>query len=86
MPQQEDPSAFEQAARNILVASKVQLAAALILNSTSAMSAANAQQQLRGEEPRFTTDAFWSDVESVYDQLGLPHKDGIILTWKLFEE
>lgn len=86
MPEQEDPSAFEKAARNLVTASKVQLAAALILNSTSAMHAANTLQRLRGEEPRFATEAFWSDVESVYDQLGLPHQDGIILPWKLFEK
>ena len=86
MPKQEDPSAFERAARNFVTASKVQLAAALILNSTSAMNAANALGRQHGEEPRFTTDSFWSDVESVYDQLGLPHQDGIILPGKLFED
>ena len=69
----------------MLIASKVQLASALILNSTSAMNAENAIQQERGREPRFTAESFWADVESVYDQLNLPHQDGIILHWKLFD-
>jgi hypothetical protein len=72
-------------AHTLLVAAKVQLASALILNSTSAMNAENAIQQNRGREPRFTAESFWADVESVYDQLNLPHQDGIILSWRLFD-
>ncbi|MDA1312723.1 MAG: hypothetical protein O2968_05245 [Acidobacteria bacterium] len=83
MPGHEDDT--NRAARRLLIASKVQLASALILNSTAAMNAENAIQQHRGSEPRFTAESFWSDVESVYDQLDLPHQHGIILPWKLFD-
>ena len=75
-----------EASRRLLMASRVQLASALISNATAAMLAENRVRELQGKPPAFSADAFWSEIRSIYDQLGLPHDEGIILPWRLFKK
>jgi hypothetical protein len=63
----------------------VHLAAALISNSTAAMEAENRVRESQGQAPAFTAQSFWTELESIYDQLDLPHDGGVILPWKLME-
>ena len=50
------------------------------------MMAENRVRELRGEAPAFSADAFWSEIRSIYDQLGVPHDEGAILLWQLFDQ
>ena len=75
-----------EVSRRLLMASQVQLASSLISNATAAMMAENRVRELRGEGPAFSADSFWSEIRSIYEQLGLPHDEGVILPWKLFDQ
>ena len=77
---------MREASRRLLTAAQVQLASSLISNSTAAMLAENRVRELSGGIPAFSADAFWSEIRSIYDQLGLPHDEGVILPWRLFDQ
>jgi len=75
---------FERAAGQLILSGKLHLAAALIGNATSAMNAENQARLHQGQAPRYTYGAYWAEIESIYDQLDLPHHGGIILPDELF--
>jgi hypothetical protein len=75
---------FERAAGQLILSSRLHLAAALIGNATSAMNAENQARLHQGKEPRYTYGSYWAEIESIYDQLELPHHGGIILPDELF--
>ena len=85
MPGPNRPNLAEVSQR-LLTASRVQLASSLISNATAAMMAENVIRELRGEEPAFSADSFWTEVRNIYEQVGLPHDEGVILAWKLFDQ
>ncbi len=85
MKKQEDET-LKEVSRRLLMASQVQLASSLISNATAAMMAENRIRELGGKAPAFSADAFWSEIRSIYDQLRLPHDEGMILTWRLFDK
>jgi hypothetical protein len=82
----QDDRTMREASRRLLMAAQVQLASSLISNSTAAMLAENRVRELSGGTPAFSADAFWSEIRSIYDQLGLPHDEGAILLWQLFDQ
>ena len=75
---------FERAAGQLILSGKLHLAAALIGNATSAMNAENQTRLNQGKEPPYTYGSYWAEIESIYDQLELPHHGGVILPEELF--
>ena len=76
---------IERAAGRMVVAGKLHLAAALISNATFAMNAENQVRLHHGMEPPYNYGSFWAEIESIYDQLALPHAGGVILPEDLFD-
>ena len=85
MKEPEDQT-LKEVSRELRMASRVQLASSLISNATAAMTAENRVRELGGKAPAFSAEAFWSEIPNIYDQLGLPHDDGMILKWRLFDK
>lgn len=77
---------FERAAGQLILSGKLHLAAALIGNATSAMNAENQVRTHQGKAPQYAYRSYWAEIESIYDQLGLPHHGGIIFPDELFSE
>lgn len=77
-------SGFERAAGQLILSGRLHLAAALIGNATSAMNAENQARTHQGKAPLYTFKSYWAEIESIYDQLALPHHGGIILPDELF--
>jgi hypothetical protein len=75
---------FERAAGQLILSGRLHLAAALIGNATSAMNAENQARTHQGKAPRYAYGSYWAEIESIYDQLDLPHHGGIILPDELF--
>ena len=87
MPDQTSSSSktgFERAAGQLILSGRLHLAAALIGNATSAMNAENQARTYQGKAPQYTFGSYWAEIESIYDQLELPHHGGIILPDELF--
>ncbi len=82
----EEDQTLKEVLRELRMASRVLLASSLISNATAAMTAENRVRELGGKAPAFSADAIWSEIPNIYDQLGLPHDEGMTLTWRLFDK
>lgn len=75
---------FERAASQLILSGKLHLAAALITNTTSAMNAENQARIHQRKEPAYIYGSYLAEIESILDQLKLPHDGGVILADELF--